>query len=69
MIVRDATGREVGRTTTAPDGTFHVALAAGDYTLEPQSVEGLMGTAPPQEVTVVAVAPTTVEVVYDTGIR
>ncbi len=69
MIVRDAAGREVGRTTTAADGTFRIALAPGDYILEPQPVEGMMGTARPQDVTVVGGAPTTVQVAYDTGIR
>ena len=69
LVVRDATGREVGRATTAADGTFSIALEAGDYVLEPQPVQGLMGTAPPRPVTVVAAAATTTDVVYDTGIR
>ena len=69
LIVRDAVGSEVGRTTTDADGTFDIALGAGDYSLEPQPVEGLLGTAPSQQVTVVASIATTVEVLYDTGIR
>ena len=54
---------------TAADGTFLATVAPGTYTVEPQPVTGLMGTAPPQEVTVGAGEPTPITVVYDTGIR
>jgi hypothetical protein len=37
--------------------------------LEPQPVEGLLGTAPTTEVTVEADRMTAVQVDYDTGIR
>ena len=38
-------GSEVARVDTAADGSFFVGLPPGDYLLEPQAVEGLMGTA------------------------
>jgi len=69
LIARDQTGREIGRTTTAADGTFFLALEPGAYVLEPQPVAGMMGTAPPVAVAVNPAARTTVEIVYDTGIR
>ena len=69
LIVRDGAGREVARAITAADGTFLAAVAPGTYRVEPQPVKGLLGTAPPKDVTVGAGAPTTIAVVYDTGIR
>jgi hypothetical protein len=69
IIVRDAAGSEVARATTGPDGSFFVEVAAGNYTVEPQQVEGLMGTAAALEVTVVDGLPAHVQLDYDTGIR
>jgi hypothetical protein len=69
VVIRDASGTEVVRSTTAANGTFAAALRAGEYIVEPQAVEGLMGTAPPQTVTVADGRLTTIELVYDTGIR
>lgn len=70
IVVRDARGREVARVTTAADGLFTLELPGGTYTLEPQPVEGLMGTAAPVEVTVEpGEAPVLVDLPYDTGIR
>jgi hypothetical protein len=69
VIVRDDAGSEVARATTGADGSFFVELPAGDYVLEPQPVEGLMGTAPAIEVSVVNGFPAQVELEYDTGIR
>jgi hypothetical protein len=69
LVVRDGSGREIARATTGPDGTFFVTVPAGTYVVEPQAVQGLMGTAPPQDVTVAAGATATMTVVYDTGIR
>jgi hypothetical protein len=69
LIVRDAAGLEIGRARTATDGTFFVAVPAGGYVVEPQPVEGLLGTAPPQTVTVGAGATVTIAIDYDTGIR
>ena len=45
IVVRDAAGAEVARATTAADGTFLVGVSRrGSWTVEPQPVEGLMGT-------------------------
>jgi hypothetical protein len=69
IAVRDAAGTEVARVTTASDGLFTLELPGGTYTLEPQPVEGLMGTAAPVEVTVVPGGPPVmVDLAYDTGI-
>ena len=70
IVVRDATGAEVARTTTRPDGTFTIAVAPGRYAIEALPVSGLMGTPAVQpDITVAASAPTAVEFRYDTGIR
>jgi hypothetical protein len=72
IIVRDAAGTEVARAMTAADGTFLVGVpGGGSWTVEPQPVEGLMGTAPVILVQV-AGAPSSwvaADVAYDTGIR
>jgi hypothetical protein len=70
LIVQTTGGREVTRTTSAADGTFHVFLAPGAYRLAPQPVAGYMGTAQLVEFQVVAGQRTPeLEVSYDTGIR
>ncbi len=69
LIVRDAAGIEVRRATSGADGTFEVTVTAGAYVVEPQAVTGLMGTPAAEPVTVNDGAITTVELVYDTGIR
>jgi hypothetical protein len=70
VLVVTENGKEVARTTTAADGTFHLRLAPGDYQLVPQPVAGLMGTAAPVELSVrEGVAPAPLVVSYDTGIR
>lgn len=68
--VVDADGRQVAEATSAADGSFGLRLAPGDYVLLPQPVEGLMGTAPEQELRVPpggGSAP--IAISYDTGIR
>jgi hypothetical protein len=45
LVFRDPSGSEIARGTTAADGTFFVDLRPGVYTVEPQAVTGLMGTA------------------------
>jgi len=52
LIVRGADGAEAGRVQTDGRGYFELALDPGSYTLEPQLVEGLMGTAAPASFTV-----------------
>ncbi|MEO8436834.1 MAG: carboxypeptidase-like regulatory domain-containing protein [Chloroflexota bacterium] len=69
LVIRNAAGTELRRVTTAADGTFVVDLPAGGYVVEPQQVEGLMGTAEPQSVTVLDGTASTIQVIYDTGIR
>lgn len=70
IVVRDASGREVARIRTDDTGAASVALAPGRYVLEPQAVDGLMGTASPVEVAVEdGVPPEAVILSYDTGIR
>lgn len=68
QLILDADGDEVADVTTTPQGTFTVELAPGDYTLVPQPVDGLLGTADPQPFTVGS-DPVELDVTYDTGIR
>ena len=69
LVVRDPSGSEVARVTTGADGTFSVAVGPGAYTVVPQPVEGMMGTAAPVDVTVATGSVATIEIGYDTGIR
>jgi carboxypeptidase family protein len=68
VLVRDATGREVGRATTDADGRYVVFVEPGSYVVVAQPTGGLMGTPPPQSVTVDGDI-TQVDLSYDTGIR
>ncbi len=58
-------------TALAAEGieTVSLALPPGDYLLEPQPVEGLMGAAAAAPFTVSSDAVTPLDVAYDTGIR
>ena len=70
LVVTTVAGTEVARATSAADGTFSVALPAGDYILVPQPVTGLLGTAQPLPFHAAAgAAPAPLDVAYDTGIR
>ncbi|HAX81503.1 MAG TPA: hypothetical protein DCY40_02910 [Actinobacteria bacterium] len=69
ILVRNSAGVVIAEPRSEADGTFRVDLAAGTYTLLPQPVEGLMGTAPEQEVVVGATPVTGLDFAYDTGIR
>lgn len=70
IVVTAPDGHEVARLTTDADGSFAVELAPGTYQVSAESVDGLMGTPPPVEVTVLAEGPPTeVPLSYDTGIR
>ncbi len=70
IIVRNESGDSVGRARTAEDGSFAVSLPPGTYELVPQSVDGLLGTAPSVVVTQAENSdPAPVEISYDTGIR
>ncbi len=68
IVVRDGGGTVVAQVITDAAGRFQITLPPGAYRLEPQPVEGLMGTAGPVDVTVgngLQVA----QVAYDSGIR
>jgi len=69
IVIRDAAGSEVARTTTEADGSFFVEVAAGDYVIEPQPVEGLMGMVTALEVSIVDGMAAQIQLDYDTGIR
>ena len=70
LVVTTLGGVEVDRTTSDAEGRFTLSLAPGAYRLEPQPVEGLMGTAAPVEFTVEPGARALDLVIgYDTGIR
>lgn len=67
--VLDVGGVEVMRATLDGGGFAFLALEAGTYTLEPQPVEGLMGTPAPASVTVTDGVAVPIVLSYDTGIR
>jgi hypothetical protein len=69
LLILDATGAEVAAARTADDGTFEVTLPPGSYVLVPQPVEGLLGTAPRQNLEVADQPVTGLDIAYDTGIR
>jgi hypothetical protein len=69
LVVTTLDGIEVARATSDAEGRFALSLAPGTYRLEPQPVEGLMGTAAPFEFSVELGVPTELLVSYDTGIR
>jgi hypothetical protein len=68
ILIRDATTTVIAQVATDQDGRFQVVVPPGSYLVEPQPVEGLMGTAQAIKVTVGA-AFQVVDVAYDTGIR
>jgi hypothetical protein len=67
IFVNDA-GNSVGRALSDADGRLSISLPAGRYTLNPQPVHGLLGTAPTQ-VILISSADVEVTLRYDTGIR
>lgn len=69
IVARDARGAEVARVTTEADGTFFLDLPAGGYFLEPQPVDGMLGTPAQVEINVGEGAAQQIQLEYDTGIR
>lgn len=70
IVVQDEGGAEVARLVTDGEGMAVVELPAGPYVFVPQPVEGLMGTAPSIDVSILdGLEPEPVMIVYDTGIR
>lgn len=69
VVIRAASGTVAARTRSTADGSFSVALAPGEYTIEGEG-SGTLPTPPaPQAVTVPPHAFTVVTLVYDSGIR
>lgn len=69
LLIRDASGTEVARAVTGADGSFLVEVPTGEYTVEPQPVQGFLGTAAAQTMTVLDGSVASIEIEYDTGIR
>ena len=69
VAIRDGSGSEVARVTLDATGFAFVALPAGDYDLEGQAANGLMGGPTAAQATVIDGAATPVQLDYDTGIR
>jgi hypothetical protein len=69
VVVRDAAGKELARAETDAAGTVFIEVPAGEYVVEAQPVDGMMGTPAPSDVTVADGAGTLVALGYDTGIR
>jgi uncharacterized surface anchored protein len=69
LRIVDVSGSEVTILITDADGRFEKDLAPGAYQVKPLAVDGLLGTAPPVNVTVASGEEAEVTVSYDTGIR
>lgn len=69
IVVSGPDGAERARGTTGSDGTVVLEVAAGELTIVPQPVEGLLGTAAAVTVTVADGQTLQATVDYDTGIR
>jgi len=70
LTVLNPSGDKVTRFSTEADGTFHVALAPGDYILRPEPPDNMMMPyAAEQTFSVQAGRFTQVAVSYDSGIR
>ena len=68
ILIRDAGGTVVAQLVTDASGHFQVVVPPGPYRIEPQPVQGLMGTARTLDVTVGSTFQV-VDISYDTGIR
>jgi hypothetical protein len=69
MLLISKDGDAYGEIVVDSEGRFETRLPAGTYVLEPQPVEGLMGTAKPVRFEVSPNRPVDVVIQYDTGIR
>jgi hypothetical protein len=69
LLILDQSGGTFGEVVADSDGEFSLNLPAGRYTLVPQPMEGLMGTAPPQDFDAGPGLSANLAVGYDTGIR
>ena len=68
LLVMGANGQQVAEVRSDAQGRAELRLAIGSYTVRPQPVEGLMGTAPEVTLTVTE-SPEPLVIAYDTGIR
>ncbi|MEP6870435.1 MAG: carboxypeptidase-like regulatory domain-containing protein [Anaerolineaceae bacterium] len=68
IIFLNSTGEVVADARSDVGGRFSVSLAPGTYTLKPQPVAGLLGTAPKKAIAIDS-ADLDVTLRYDTGIR
>lgn len=69
LVITDSQGAVVGEVTSGADGNFQIALAPGDYVIQPTAGDGGLPSALPQGVTVAPDQFIDVEIDYDTGIR
>ena len=71
IVATDAAGQEVGRTTTAVDGSYQMLVGeTGTVTISALPVAGLMRVPAPISVTLASPSVTErVDLEYDTGIR
>ena len=68
MVITTGDGKQVARVETDGNGRFRTELPNGRYTITPQPVPGLLGTASPQNFAVDG-ARVQLDIAYDTGIR
>jgi hypothetical protein len=69
VSVRSPNGTELAHATSNADGEIQLQLPPAAYYVEPQPVEGLMGTAAAVAFSVVAGETVEISLDYDTGIR
>jgi hypothetical protein len=71
IVVTNAGGQELGRTTTAADGSYQMVVGeTGTLTISGLPVAGLMRAPAPTNVTLTSPGETErVDLQYDTGIR
>lgn len=71
IVATDSSGQEVGRATTASDGSYQLTVSeTGTFVITGLPVPGLMGAPDPVSVTLAFPSATEqVDLEYDTGIR
>jgi len=69
IIATDSQGGKAATGITGADGSVVLRLPPGGYTVVPQPVEGLLGTAPAVDVVLAESKALQIQVEYDTGIR
>jgi hypothetical protein len=69
LIVEDPSGRTIARTRSSPDGTYRLALDPGSYVMVPQSPPAGLPFADRMPFEVAPGRWTSIEIVYDSGIR